>query len=226
MIEIIPAIIPESFEHLHDEVAKVKDFVSLVQIDIADGIFVKNKTWPYVGDNGGFEKLLKEEIGLPFWEDVDYEFHLMIDEPEENFENWIKIGANGIIVQIESVKDTEKSMEAIIQMAKATEVNLGISLLASTHVSKIGPYGSRIDFIQCMGSDDLGHHNASLDTSVFEKIKELRTMYPNLPIAIDIGVNKETAKDFISAGATKLISGGAIFESANIPETIEFFQNI
>ncbi|MCC5260089.1 hypothetical protein, partial [Staphylococcus aureus] len=46
MIEVVPAIIPESFLHLHDEVSKVKDFVSLVQVDIADGQFVKNKTWP------------------------------------------------------------------------------------------------------------------------------------------------------------------------------------
>ncbi len=222
MTTIVPAIIPESFSHLHNEVAKVKDFVSLIQIDIADGKFVKNKTWPYTGDEGEFEKLLREEIILPFWEDVDYEFHLMIESPEKTLEDWIKIGANGIIVQIEAVSD----MEGIISMAKVSGVSLGLSIKPSTDIKKVAQVSRQIDFLQCMGSDDLGYHGAKFDNLVLEKIKQLRNLYPDLPIAVDIGVSKETAPDLISAGATKLISGGAIFQSGNIAEIIKFFQNL
>src|SRR5574337_1281408 len=103
MVEIIPAVIPEKFSDIEHEVQKVKDLVKLVQIDIDDGRFVEAKSWPYVGDTGEFEKLIKEEIGLPFWEDVDYEFHLMIENPEQSLENWIRLGASGIIVQVESI---------------------------------------------------------------------------------------------------------------------------
>lgn len=222
MAEIIPAIIPESLSHLYDEVAKVKDFINLVQVDIADGIFVKNKTWPYIGDHGEFEKLLREETGLPFWEDVNYEFHLMIESPEKTLEDWIKIGASGIIVQIETISN----IETIVEMCKANEVTFGLSIKPSTSIEKVAQYSGKIDFLQCMGSDDLGHHDAVLDSSVFEKIKDLRRLYPNMPIAIDIGVSRETAPDFVSLGVTKLVSGGAIFQSGNISETIKFFRNI
>lgn len=222
MAEVIPAIIPENFSHLHDEVEKVKNFVQLVQIDIADGQFVKNRTWPYVGDAGEFEKMLKEEMGLPFWEDVDYEFHLMIENAEQSLENWIKIGASGIVAQVEVVKD----MEMISELCKANEVALGLSIKPRTNISEIVKHIDKIDFIQCMGSNDLGHHGAYLDETVFEKIKNLRQLYPNIPIAIDIGVNKETAAHFIEAGATKLISGSAIFDDGNIYDNIKFFQNL
>ena len=209
MASIIPAIIPSSFQHLQSEVEKVKDLVSLVQVDIADGLFVKNKTWPYVGDTGEFEKLTREELGLPFWEDVDYEFHLMIENPQACIEDWIHAGASSIIVQIEARTD----MESVIAMCKAAEVSFGLSLKPSTDISKISPFVDKIDFLQCMGSNDLGHHGATLDVSVYDKIKQLHTLYPNVPIAVDIGVSEETAPKFVAAGATKLVSGGAIFET-------------
>jgi hypothetical protein len=47
MLEIIPAIMPRNYEDLKNRVALVRGIVPLVQIDICDGIFVKNQTWPY-----------------------------------------------------------------------------------------------------------------------------------------------------------------------------------
>jgi ribulose-phosphate 3-epimerase len=219
---VIPAIIPRNFRHLEEDVAKVKDTVNLVQVDICDGIFVKNRSWPYHGDNGEFAKILNEEMGLPFWEDVDYEFHLVMNEPEKSIEEWIRIGASSIVVQIETVTD----MDSIIHLCKSAEVAIGISLKASTPIDAVKDYVEDIDFVQCMGSDDLGHHHAVFDNSVLGKIKELRGLYPDLPIAIDIGVSRETAGDLVSAGVTRLVTGGAIFDSTNIVDTINFFQNI
>jgi len=54
-IEIIPAIIPKSFEHLKSQLALVKGIVHLVQIDITDGIFAPTKTWPFVEEDINFE---------------------------------------------------------------------------------------------------------------------------------------------------------------------------
>jgi pentose-5-phosphate-3-epimerase len=47
-----------------------------------------------------------------------------------------------------------------------------------------------------------------------------------MPIAIDIGVNEDTAPDFVQAGVTKLISGSAIFENPDIKETIKYFRGL
>ena len=51
MTEIIPAILPKNYEDLKNEIALVRGVVPLVQVDICDGIFVKNKTWPFLGDD-------------------------------------------------------------------------------------------------------------------------------------------------------------------------------
>ncbi len=222
MTTLVPAIIPENFNHLHDEVAKVKDCVTLVQVDICDGSFVKSKMWPYRNDGGEFEGLLRQDMGLPFWEDVDYEFHLMVETPEKYVEDWITIGASSIIVHVETVTD----MNMISTLCKASEVSLGLAIKPSTESILLAPYMEMIDFVQCMGGDNLGHHGETLDPSVYEKIKQLREMYPELIIAIDIGVNRETAPLLVKAGVNKLVSGGAVFESKNIIESVEYFQSL
>jgi ribulose-phosphate 3-epimerase len=200
----------------------VKDFVDCVQVDISDGLFTKFRTWPYIGDTGEMEQLRIQEIGLPFWEDIDYEFHLMVTEPETVVGDWILAGASSIVVHLEAVND----MEAISKMCKASEVSLGLALKPSTDSALIKQYAEVIDCIQCMGSNDLGHHDAVLDESTFARIEKLRELYPNKDIAIDIGVTELTAPQFVDAGVTKLISGGAIFESGDRKEVIEYFRSL
>ena len=80
------------------------------------------------------------------------------------------------------------------------------------------------DFVQFMGSDNIGHAGEELDEKVFDKIKIFREKYPNIPIQVDIGVNPDTAPRLVEAGATALVSGSAIFKSANIKEAIERLQ--
>ena len=80
--------------------------------------------------------MVQEEMGLPFWEDVDYEFHLMIEKPEETVLDWIKLGASRIIVQLESTTE----MRAIIDMCKAASVEVGIALKPSTDHELLAPF--------------------------------------------------------------------------------------
>lgn len=217
MTTVVPAIIVKNFKQLEEKVSLVKDYVEYVQVDITDGKFTHNITWPYTGDNGEYTQLVTEERGLPFWEEVDYEFHLMIEKPEETVADWIKIGASRIIVQIES---TEK-MQEIIDQCKAASVEVGIALKPSTNNELLTPFIEHIDCVQCMGNDELGRHGAPLDLSVIEKIKTLREEYSDITIAIDIGVHQETTDGLIDAGADVLVAGSAIFDAENIAEAIE-----
>ena len=71
-VEIVPAIIPESFEHLTEEISKVSDFVDMVQIDILDGKFALTTTWPYKNtQDGSWQKLIEQDNGLPNWENIN-----------------------------------------------------------------------------------------------------------------------------------------------------------
>jgi ribulose-phosphate 3-epimerase len=222
MTIVVPAIIAKNFKQLEEKVSLVKDFVDCVQVDITDGKFTRHATWPYVGDAQEYAQLVQEEIGLPFWEEVDYEFHLMVEKPEATVSEWIKSGASRIIVQLESTTE----MQAIIDMCKASSVEVGIALKPSTDISFLDPFISEIDCIQCMGNDVLGAHGSPLDISVLEKIKTLRATYPEMPIAIDIGVHEDTAHDLVDAGVDILVAGSAIFDAEHIEQAIQNLRDM
>ena len=83
MIDIIPAILPKNYEDLKNKIALVRGIVSVVQIDICDGIFVPSKSWPFTTggfDDDNFFKIINEQEGMPFWEDVDFELDLMVTD--------------------------------------------------------------------------------------------------------------------------------------------------
>lgn len=217
MTTVVPAIIVKNFKQLEDKITLVKDYCTFVQVDITDGKFTHNTTWPYVGDEGEYTALVTEERGLPFWEEVDYEFHLMVERPEETVADWIKMGASRIVVQIESTQ----RLQEIIDQCRAASVEIGIALKPQTDIELLTPFVEQIDCIQCMGNNELGRHGAPLDVEVLEKIKALREKYPEMNIAIDIGVHADTASSLVDAGVDTLVAGSAIFDEENIAEAIE-----
>ena len=223
MIKVVPAIIPHTKEQLEEEIRKVVKFATVVQIDITDGIFVPTKTWPYNGrDEEFFNKLKNEEEGWPRWEDLEIEVHLMIKNPEETVLDWIKTGASTIVAHIEATTNFQK----VIDVCRENAVSVGIAIKPSTDIARLEPFVSEVDFIQCMGNDLLGKHGVELDSKAMEQIKQLHTMYPERIIGIDIGVNRETAKDLISAGVTKFISGGDILNADNPEEEYRYLQSL
>lgn len=213
---IVPAIIPESKEGLEREIKLVAGFASVIQIDICDGTFTPAKTWPYNGrDTDYFDDLRAEHIGWPEWEKVDFELHLMVSDPLGKISDWISSGISTAVIHIE----TADNFSEIIDLCRNLNIGVGLALKPSTDLSKIKTFANNVDFIQLMGSDNLGRHGEVLQESAILKLKELRGAFPDKTIAVDIGVNEETAPILAAAGANKLVVGGAILNSDN-PEYV------
>ena len=229
MIEIIPVILPKNYEDLKNKIALVRGLAPLVQIDICDGIFVPSKTWPFESTlDEHFNKILNEEEGMPFWEDIDFELDLLVADAVKNFDIYTKLGAKSIIFHIEALGDLEEFKNFLegIDMYIREIMKIGIAINIKTPLEQIFPLINNIDFVQCMGNDKIGYQAVLLDEEVYKKIEILREKYPDLPIAVDIGVNKTTAPLLIKAGATKLVIGSAIFNTDDIVGTIEEFKNL
>jgi len=221
-MQIVPAIIPYTKEQLEREIQRVSKFAKLIQVDITDGIFVPTKTWPYNGnDLDFFDKLKNEETGWPGWEDVDIEIHLMIKNPEETVLDWIKTGVNAVVAHIEATDNFQE----VIDLCREKLISVGVAIKPSTDISRVTPFVSQVDFIQCMGNDHLGEHGVSLDEKAISQIKELHRLYPERIIAIDIGVNEQTMDELISAGVSKFISGGVILNAEDSEEEYEKLEN-
>ncbi|MEK7581989.1 MAG: hypothetical protein AAB488_01510 [Patescibacteria group bacterium] len=217
MPEIIPAIMPKTIVDISAKVSLVKKLVSYVQIDVMDGIFVPNKSWPYSAWSE-FQELVKKNTGLPFWQDINYEFDLMVKNSPQILNEIILLGAQRIIFHIESSKKEE--LKNLIDKAKEAEVEVGISLNNDTPLETILPFVDKIDFVQLMGIARIGFQGEPFDERVIERIKKLKKDYQNLAISIDGGVNFETAPFLVGAGADRLVSGSAIFESGDIVDAI------
>jgi len=231
MAEIIPAILPKNYEDLKNKIALVRGMVNLVQIDICDGVFVPSKTWPFTtggADDYNFHKILNEEEGMPFWEDIDFELDLMVMDAVENFDVYTKLGPKKIIFHIEAVGNLENFKDFLegIDMYIREAIEMGIAIDIKTPIEKIFPLVDKVDFVQCMGIDKVGFQGQEFDKKVLENIKILKGKFPDIPISVDGGVNFETAPILINAGATRLIIGSAIFNTDDIIGTIEEFRNL
>ena len=221
MTQVVPAIIPQTREQLEEEIKRLSKFANLLQIDISDGIFTPTKTWPYnAHDIQFFNDLKTQEIGWPQWQDVEFEIHLMVKFPENVVLDWINTGASTIIAHIEATENFQK----VIDICRMHSVSVGIAIKPGTDIERLAPFAWQVDFIQVMGSDLLGKHNVPLDPKAIDKIRELHVLYPERIIGIDIGVMEDTAEILVKAGATKLISGGAILEAGNPEEVYKKLQ--
>ncbi len=234
--EIIPAIMPSSFEDLREKAEKVSAFVGLAQIDIMDGVFVASKSWPYT--EGGplkeprFIALAKQDEGLPEWQDLDYEIDFMIAEPEKHIDEWLPLGASRLIFHIESIKNQDAFFGHDIFKPEARSIGttkvieLGLALNPDTPLEAILPHMSKIDFVQCMGIAKIGYQGQPFDERVLGQIHALRLKFPGMPISVDGGVNLGTAHDLKGAGATRLVSGSAIFHAEDVEGAIVARQNV
>src|SRR3989338_5480912 len=97
-MEIIPAIMPDSWHDLNQKMEMVLGGVKTVQLDLMDGKFVPGITWPFNGmHTESWKELMAENIGMPFWEDIDIEYDLMINDVESFWEQLIKMAPKRIV---------------------------------------------------------------------------------------------------------------------------------
>jgi len=234
MIEIIPAILPKNYEDMKNKISLVRGIVPIVQIDICDGIFVKNITWPFtMGRNGdyNFQNILQEREGMPFWEDVDFELDLMVANAVKNFDIYTKLGAKRIIFHIET-DEIKRDLTGFKDFIEGIDVyvrdtlEIGVAINSTTPLEQIFPIVKCVDFVQCMGIEHIGFQEQDFDERVLEQIKNLKEKFNDLIISVDGGVTLDTAPELIDAGASRLVAGSAIFQQNDIIDIIEKFKNL
>ena len=242
MVEVIPAILKKSYNEMKEQVASVTDFCRLVQIDFCDGKFVQSKTWPYADNALGndpmndehFLKIIEEEEGMPYWENVDYELHLMVGRAHLDFDMYLKLSPKRILFQIEAEVeiDNKNSIEEFREFLEGIDVyikdsiQIGICINPGTNIQNIIPIIPFIDYVQCMGIAVIGSQGQPFDERVFDHIKYLRENYSELIIAVDGCVNTETAPRLVDAGVSRLVIGSALLNSADIKETYFDFASL
>ncbi|MFZ2149702.1 MAG: hypothetical protein WAV15_00910 [Minisyncoccia bacterium] len=232
MTEIVASVLPfRTYEELKNKIASLRSVVSVIQIDFCDGRYVPSQTWPFT--SGGFEdydfqKIMNEEQGLPFWEEFDFEFDLMVADAVENFDIYMRLGPKRMIFHLEAMENLEDFRNFLegIDLYIRDSIEFGIAFKPSTPLENVFSVVPLIDFVQCMGNDKIGISGIALDEKTYSIIKSIRDKYPDLPIEVDIGITEETAPLLVDAGATKLVTGSVLFNSHDKIGFVERFSNL
>jgi len=219
-MEIIPAIIPKDIKELEEKLGLVRGVVPVVQIDVLDGKFVPDVSWP-LGDGQEIEwrKIVSQENTLPYCDEFFFEADLMVENPEKLIDNFIFAGFGRIIVHIESTKN----MGVIIERCRELDVEIGIAIGIETSNDILDEWIDKIDVVQCMGIARIGYQGEVFDERVVEKISNIKASCPDIIISVDGGVNPRIASYLLGVGANRLVSGSAIFERGDIEKVLQDF---
>ena len=172
-------------------------------------------------------KIINEEEGLPFWEEFDFEFDLMVLNAHKQFDFFTRLGAKKIVFHLEA--ETETSFKEFLESLDPyykDNVEIGIAINTTTDISKLEPFINLVDYVQCMGIEHDGFQGEPFDERSLGQIKDLRSKYPELKISVDGAVDENTAPLLLLAGANRLVIGSAILNSFDIRETIREFEKL
>ncbi|RNB79303.1 ribulose-phosphate 3-epimerase [Brevibacillus panacihumi] len=210
MVKIAPSILSADFARLGEEIQDVeRGGADWIHVDVMDGHFVPNITiGPLIVD------AIRPVTKLPL------DVHLMIEEPDRYIPQFAKSGADWITVHQEACRHLHRT----IHLIKEQGVKAGVVLNPATPLVTIESMLPDLDMVLLMTVNP-GFGGQTFISSVVAKIRELRRLLDerglgHVEIEIDGGVNKETARQCIEAGATVLVAGNAVFNQPDRAQAI------
>jgi ribulose-phosphate 3-epimerase len=204
MVEILPSLLAADFAHLGEEIAKVERAgASMLHVDVMDGHFVPNFA-----------------IGIPVLESIrkitrlKLDVHLMISDPDRYAPEFIKAGADHILVHQEACIHLDRTL----RMIRSEGALAGVVLNPSTPVSTLNEVLYLVDHVLVM-SVNPGFGGQHFIPNALHKIQALawkrKELGLNFAIEIDGGVALENAVDIARAGCDWLVAGTSIFHTSD-----------
>ena len=212
---VSPSLLSADFLHLSKDIEMVnRSQADWFHLDIMDGVFVPNISYglPVVSQ-------IKKIATKPF------DVHLMIVQPERYVEAFHKAGADILTVHYETCTHLHRT----IQQIKSQGMKAGVSLNPHTPVSLLEDVIEDIDVVLLM-SVNPGFGGQSFIEQTINKVDKLKKLImesnSHTLIEIDGGVNFETGKRLVNAGADALVAGSFVFNSPDPEANIKGLKEL
>ncbi|MCQ2085983.1 MAG: ribulose-phosphate 3-epimerase [archaeon] len=210
MVKVSPSMLASDFSRLGEEVSRVAEAgADCVHLDVMDGVFVPSITiGPPVIDS------------IRRFTDIPFDVHLMIENPIQYIDDFAKAGADCLTIHCEAKSDVTDTIDRIHVLGKKA----GIALNPETPVQRIVQYLNEVELVLVMtvhpgfgGQSFLGE-NLTKIAYLREYAEEYGLKYE---ISVDGGINRETGRMCVKAGATVLVSGNYLFKASDLTREIE-----
>jgi len=215
MVEIVPSILSANFARLAEEIARVeRGGATMLHLDVMDGHFVPNLT-----------------IGPPVVESIrqstrlHLDVHLMIENPERYVTEFVKAGANSVLVHYEAARN----LDGVLQMIREAGAMAGIVLNPATPIEVLEDVIGVADYVLLM-SVNPGFGGQKLIPYVLDKVRRLvdmrRAKRLTFRIEIDGGVHRDNLAEVVRAGCDWIVTGSGIFHTPDPEATVREFREI
>lgn len=204
-VDIVPTVVPRNRDELEGAIRAVSPFSKKIHVDIDDGLFVPQVTWPYIGTD-----MYDCNVDISGLGEISIEAHLMVRDPKMIGTDLARASVKTIIGHIEACADISEAEKMLGSWRTAGAHEVGLAILLDTPMDKIVPYVSLCDVVQIMSVAKVGAQGAPFDPRATERIRTLHEAFPDLVISVDGGINMSNIAELVHAGATHLCVGSAI----------------
>jgi ribulose-phosphate 3-epimerase len=199
------SILSADFAHLADQVKAVEPYADVLHVDVMDAHFVPPLTiGPVVVES------LRPHTRLPL------HCHLMVEAPDNLFEDFQAAGTDMVTCHLEALDDPSET----IARARKHEFRVGLGLNPETSVERVFPHLEDIDSVLVMTLYKTGYAGTPFNDDMLRKVEAARAEIDRRGLAVDIevdgGINEETGRRCIDAGATVLAAASSIFKADDI----------